>query len=158
MSSQDNDYPSQAKIIESPEYIPGSFDLRVTVKNAKTGEVIKHQPYNLHCDGKDKYFERPIGSGNLFYGSGQPAGRWMRNPDWKKGSSVPEYYANTEAEHVEFEVTQARQLTVEAMQAAEADNASLRAELAALKAEKEGKSEANLSMKDKYEQGKLSKQ
>jgi len=126
--AQDQDYQPKPKVQENPEWNGVGFDLRVLIRDAKTGEVIRHQPYNRHCVGRYVYYERPIGSGNLFYGDGKPAGRWVR------GESG-EYYADTGAEH--RAITEARELSGLDAQALSEENETLKAELAALKGELE---------------------
>ncbi len=58
------------------------FDLITHPRDAKTGRVTKINPYRLHImSGKDggEYFERPTGSGNLYYRDGKPAGQMVKN-------------------------------------------------------------------------------
>jgi hypothetical protein len=38
------------------------FDLRVHVREPKTGKLIEVKPYRLHCIRGGKWFERPAGS------------------------------------------------------------------------------------------------
>ena len=51
------------------------FDLRVQIRDPKTGAVIRTQPYVLHDINDQEVFERPVGSGNVFWKSGEAAGR-----------------------------------------------------------------------------------
>jgi hypothetical protein len=67
------------------------FDLRTHIRDPKTGQVIKKQPYKLYIgkfDGSNvgKFYERPVGSGNLFYENGAVAGRMV---DGKVNHAVP---------------------------------------------------------------------
>lgn len=121
--AQDADYQPKAKVIEQPELNPEGFDLRVQIKDANTGKVIRHQPYTCHIVGGSKLFERPKGSGNLYYESGLSAGRLGRDGQGNK-------YADTTKAHIE--IAEAKEVTLEAIAS---ENESLKAELAALKAE-----------------------
>lgn len=52
------------------------FDLRTYIRDPKSGQVIKRQPYRLHhCAEHGEWFERPVNSGNCWFRNGQPAGR-----------------------------------------------------------------------------------
>lgn len=55
-----------------------SFDLKTHIRNPKTGQLLKVQPYRLHCIGEKKLYERPVGSGNVFYENGEKAGRVVK--------------------------------------------------------------------------------
>ncbi len=57
------------------------FNLQVTYRDEKTGQVTKTDPYFLRVTkaadgGKGQAWERPAGSGNLFNKQNQPIGRW----------------------------------------------------------------------------------
>lgn len=125
-SAQDRDYQPQSKIQETPEWDGRGFDLRVLIKDGKTGEVIRHQPYNRHCVGAHVYYERPPGSGNLVYGDGKPAGRWMKQENGQYG-------AQTDLAHIE----QAQPLEPVTAQAIAEENETLKQELAAMTAQVE---------------------
>lgn len=81
------------------ELNPG-FDLRVQVWDPRTGALRKHQPYRAFgCkagEGTRLYFERPVGSGNLFFKSGQEAGRFAGFT--KQGDPI----IDEKAAHVDF--------------------------------------------------------
>jgi hypothetical protein len=124
--AQDLDYQPRPKVQETPEWNGVGFDLRVLIKDAKTGEVIRHQPYNRHCVGRHVYYERPVGSGNLFYGDGKPAGRWMKQENG-------EYGAQTDLPHV----SAPEPIAPMSADAVAEENETLRRELAAAKAELE---------------------
>lgn len=53
------------------------FDLRVVLRDPKTGRVVKHQPYRRRVVKGVTTYERPVGSGNLWYENGDSAGRWV---------------------------------------------------------------------------------
>lgn len=57
---------------------PETFDLRTHIRNEKTGQLLKAQPYRLHYINDKKLYERPAGSGNVFYESGEKAGRFVK--------------------------------------------------------------------------------
>ncbi len=46
------------------------FDYRVTVKDPKTGKVIKHQPYRMVIENGVTKIERPVKSGIWFHPNG----------------------------------------------------------------------------------------
>ena len=103
------------------------FDTRVHITDAKTGRLLKFQPYKLHVVGGVEYYERPVKSGNLFYPDGKVAGRWVEGPN-------KQMYADTNAEHIEFVAAESEWQTEDAVRS---ENEALRAELAALKKDKE---------------------
>lgn len=119
---------TQKLIKESPERDPTSpLDLRTHIRNADTGGLMRIQHYTLRCREGVRYFEVPKGSGNLFYESSEPAGRWEN----KK--------INAEAEHIAYSAPKTPQDLLEA----ERDkNAALEAELTAMRAERTGKTGA----------------
>lgn len=82
-----NSREAQVKAID-----PG-FDLQTHKWNSKGGlERVEH--YRLHCIRGAQYFERPVGSGNVFYKSGEAAGRILLT-----GSS---FAVDTDAKHIAF--------------------------------------------------------
>ncbi len=62
--------------LKQEEVEPG-FDLRVHIRDPKSGAIVRKQPYRLHVIQGVQYFERPVGSFNLWYKSGEPAGRMV---------------------------------------------------------------------------------
>lgn len=62
------------------EVTPEGFDLRVDFRHPKTGLVVKRNPYVLRTvkegGGSVSYFERPVGSGNIWDAKGNAIGRW----------------------------------------------------------------------------------
>jgi len=119
---------AKPKAIEHPERDPSQgFDRRVKITDARTGQVISYQPYEIHFVGDREYYERPLKSGNLWESSGKPAGRWVKvDGKWQ---------ADPTAAHVE--VTE--EVEVKSPEVLQTENEQLRAELAAMKAEAEGK-------------------
>lgn len=63
-----------AKLLENPN--PEKFDTRVHIRDAR-GNMVHKQPYKLHIIGGKKYYERPVGSGNLWYENNESAGRML---------------------------------------------------------------------------------
>ena len=49
----------------------GQFDLKTHIRDAKTGHITRRQPYRLHIKNGNKLFERPPGSGQMFYENGE---------------------------------------------------------------------------------------
>ncbi len=133
MQAQGNT-PAQEEVTEWPPRDPNKgFDDRVHIKNAKTGEMIRKQPYrSKHLkdgEGSKEYCERPVGSGNLFTRDGAPAGRI--DGDWAKWEKV-----DHKAAHKAFvEKTTSFAKVGDII----AENEQLRAELAAMTAEKDAK-------------------
>ncbi len=123
--------------MESTEkYNPAS--LIVHHRDDKTGQVKSEDAYVLHVIGgengeKMRLFERPKGSGNVFDGQGRPAGRWDKNA--REGSRFLKG-----VEHIAFTApeTQDQKLKREMIET-NSENAALKAELAAIKAEKESR-------------------
>lgn len=116
---------------------PKKFDITVTHRDPKTGLVVKKTPYILRVcgeqgsDQKARYWERPAGSGNLFDKSDNPVGRWIYEEKVVKGKKVRVGKYDEKAEHIQWvpPMTEDQKIARE--------NAALKAELAALKAEKE---------------------
>jgi len=128
---QDASYQPRATVIEHPPHNPAEgFDRRVHIMDAKTGKLIKYQPHTLHIVGGNEYYEFPVSSGNLFYRSGEKAGRWLKTENG--------WGAVTTAEHVEFATPLTEDQSIAALNE---KNAALEAELAALKAERSEKKE-----------------
>lgn len=63
-------------VSKGKEYVPdpNKFDL-VTHHWSRTGQLIRKNLYTLYVVEGNKFFERPIKSGNLWYENNQPAGR-----------------------------------------------------------------------------------
>ncbi len=104
-----------------------TFDLQTHVTDKLTGKVTAANLYTLHVINGTQYWERPIGSKNLFFLSGDPAGR-LTAPD----------AVDAKAEHVEFTppLTGTEALAQE-LGAKDLELAAARKELAAIKAERE---------------------
>lgn len=129
-----------------------SFDLKVTHRDEKTGLVTESDPYILReCaregGGRQRFWERPAGSGNLFDKSGTPIGRWDK--------TKPEGQRFIEGEkHIAFQrpLTGDQKLRAE-MIAKDVRLAEVERELAAVKAEKEKKDAPKASLSPKKEPG-----
>lgn len=123
------------------------FDLVVTHRDEKTGQITRTEPYILRVIGevgsneKSRLWERPAGSGNLFDKKGNPVGRWVYEEKSVKGKKVRTGKFVPDVEHVEFvpPQTEDQKLRYE-MTENKAKIAELERELAAIKAEKEKKS------------------
>lgn len=108
----------------------GDFDLRSRITNAE-GEVEQQQDYFIYIEGGQKYFERPLGSGNLFYANGESAGRVEKDEN-KKNSF------DTQAEHKDFKApADPNAEAEEKLKHSQAELAAMKKELSAIKAEKE---------------------
>ena len=98
------------------------FDLMVTHRDPHTGLITHKNPYAMRVvasadGGKTRIFERPKGSGNLFDKKNVACGRWV-NGKWDK-----------EAKHEAWNPPQTKDQMIAQ------ENAALKAEVAALKAE-----------------------
>ena len=122
----------QKKIVEHPERNPTlGFDTRTHIKDSATGQLIRKQIHSLHIVGGQYLYEYPVKSGNLFYASGEVAGRWIKDG---KG-----YKQDPDAKHLDFVAPKTDFVTPEEVMN---ENEMLRAELAALKGDKEKKAAA----------------
>lgn len=115
------------------------FDLVVTHRDPKTGLVTKQTPYILRVcgeqgsDQRSRMWERPAGSGNVFDRENNPVGRWIYEDQVIQGKKVRIGKHDPKAAHIEW----APPLTEDQKIAQE--NATLKAEIAALKAEQSQK-------------------
>lgn len=105
------------------------FDITVTHRDPRSGRITHKTPYILHIVDGQRFWEKPAGSGNCFNGHGAPIGRWIREEKIVKGKKTVQGEFVEGAAHIEWTppVTQDQQVAKE--------NAALKAELAALKAE-----------------------
>jgi hypothetical protein len=108
-----------------------TFDLRTHTTDPRTGKVSLTNPYRLHVINGVRYFERPVGSYNLWYENNIPAGRLKPA---KEGSGEVE----RGVAHVEWKAppTGAEKIAAE-LSSATAEAEALRKELAAIRAEQE---------------------
>ncbi len=116
--------------VEEKEETKKGFDLTVTHRDSKTGLVTKHDPYTLRVIDHERLWERPAGSGNLWDKENNPIGRWISKTEVIKGKKAVTGTYDPNAQHVAWEppLTEDQKIAKE--------NATLRQELAALKAEK----------------------
>jgi len=87
------------------------FDLVVHKRDAKTGRVTQVQPYRMFSRDGIEYFERPKGSGNLFFRNNEPAGRMIEDKI-KKGEKHLEWAAplNADQQLAQQHASQAQEL------------------------------------------------
>ena len=105
-----------------------------------TDEIVGTNHYIRRCVGGLVTYERPIGSKNLWYESGEPAGRWVRDPQNTKG-----FMHDPEAKHIAYvPPPSADQLMKNRLDEKESENEALRRELAAMKAEREAREKQQL--------------
>jgi hypothetical protein len=57
------------------------LNLVVHERHPKTGKVVASNPYRMFAIQGIQYFEKPKGSGNLYFKSGEPAGRLILGED-----------------------------------------------------------------------------
>lgn len=101
------------------------FDILVHIRDRKTGRMIAENPYVLRKHHGVDYFERPKGSGNLYFGNNEPAGRY------EAGKFLPD------AAHKEWvKPLNEKELVAQAIAAKDDENAKLKAELNEIKREK----------------------
>ena len=102
------------------------FDLIVHRRDEKTGRVKNIAPYRLFVKDGTEYFERPKGSGNLFFRNNEHAGRMVAG------------VVKAEAEHVEWVAPLSADQQLAQQNAAQAEElAKLRTELNSMKREKQ---------------------
>lgn len=109
------------------------FDL-ATHKRDKYGRVLQINPYRLHVIDGLKGFERPVGSGNLWYENNEPMGRLKEVVDEKTKKVTRSFEIG--APHVEYvpPLTADQKIAQENAEQ-KTKNAALESELAQLKAE-----------------------
>jgi hypothetical protein len=106
------------------------FDLQTHYWDNKSKRLSHKNPYRMHAIDGVQYWERPVGSCNLFYKNDEPAGRL----DLKKMKVLPE------AEHIEWEAPKtAAELREVEFHDAKRENAELRKELEQIRKENEVK-------------------
>lgn len=111
------------------------FDLVVTHRDEKTGEVTWVNPYTLRViqaadGGKTRLWERPKNSGNLFDKAGRAVGRWMPDEKTKRNRFHPG------VPHIDFKAPETEdQKLARSLVDKDVELAALRAELASIKAE-----------------------
>ena len=107
---------------------PEGFDLRTHYWDRETKRLSHINPYRLHTIDGVQYFERPKGSGNVFWKDGAPAGV----------IDLKSMQVDLEASHVEWvaPLTQ-EQKEQEEVRAVLAQNEELRRELEMIKKDKE---------------------
>jgi len=74
------------------------FDKRVQIRDPKSGRVIATNPYRKFVRKEGEFYERPVGSGNLFWDDNTPAGRAIFHTDAAGKVSIKEIQKG--AEHV----------------------------------------------------------
>lgn len=128
LTEEQKSYLAKQKQAKKEEAAPG-FDLRSRITD-KNGEVLQKQDYFIHIKGGTSYYERPVGSGNLYFLSGEPAGRMEITEGGKKeikeGAEHELWIAPVDADGELFEQLKSTQ----------AESAALRKELDAIKKEK----------------------
>jgi hypothetical protein len=122
--------------------VTGTFDLVTKVYDSKTKRVIGTNNYRLRCYGQPAVdlYERPVGSGNLYYRSGEPAGQFDYET-FDKLTADKSKNATSEAikigmEHAPWEAPEtADEKMAREFAASKKRNEQLEKELAAIKAE-----------------------
>lgn len=130
------------------EETPKGFDLVVTHRDPKTGLVVRENPYILRVIGetgsseKQRLWERPKGSGNLFDKHNNPVGRWVYEDKIVKGKKIRVGSYDEKAEHVAFTPPPTKdQLLAQGISERDVKIAELERELNAIKAENEKKTQ-----------------
>lgn len=97
------------------------FDLRTHIRDKK-GRLVATNTYRCHIVNGSKFFERPVGSGNLWFEDGTAAGRWVAGK------------VDKGAEHIAYTAPQAAPDTFATeLQNAKSEAEQLRREIAAIK-------------------------
>lgn len=116
------------------------FDLKVHHRDKRSGQVTHVNPYKLRIVGEDrlKLYERPVGSGNLWNGQNKAVGRWIVED--KNGEKIEKY--DPKAKHIEYTPPMTQdQVLARQVAEREVENATLRAELEAMKLEMQKKAD-----------------
>lgn len=123
------------------------FPLKVHHRDQK-GHFLGKSPYTMYVKNGVQYFERPVGSGNLFYENMESAGRIERIKG-KDGKSITAKF-DFEAAHKEYiaPLSGDQLMQIELAEARKKSEA-LELELAAIKAERDGKDLAKMPEKAK---------
>lgn len=108
--------------------IKKEFDVRVHLRD-KHGNITEENHYAYHIIDGIQYFERPIGSGNLFEPNGEPCGRLTDRRRLEVDASAA-HIAHKEA-------PTGAELIAQELDLARGESEALRKELAALKKERE---------------------
>lgn len=116
--------------MEKVEQQLGNFDFhKVVVRDEKSGRVLSKNPYRAHIVKGVRYFEHPVGSGNIYFENKQPAGRI-------EFTAKGEPLVKEGAAHIAWEPPKTQDQTVGEQNAKLAiENEKLLKELAAIKAE-----------------------
>jgi hypothetical protein len=115
---------------------PNKFDLIVDRWDAQGNRVGGRNTYRKYIQNGSEYYERPVNSGNLWFENNTPAGRVICEFN-DKGHIVKKEFDFT-AKHVAFIPAPTGAEKIAAQLASEqAANAALRAELDAIKKDKE---------------------
>jgi len=122
------------------------FSLKVTHRDEQTGLVTHKDPYILRIIGekdsneKQRLWERPAGSGNLWDKQNNPVGRWVYEEKTVKGKKVKVGSHDPDAAHIAYvaPLTGDQKLRQE-MSQDKVKLAELERELASIKAEKDKK-------------------
>lgn len=128
LTEQQKQFIQKQKQNQTKKETEAGFDLRSVIRT-KDGEIQSEQPYFIHLQGSTQYFERPVGSGNLFYITGEEAGRLEYDDTGKKSIKLGEAHKNYEAPQ------DADSLLFEKYKLAEQQNEAMRKELDAIKKE-----------------------
>ena len=122
---------------------PNKFDLRTHIWDTK-GNLVKENTYRSFIREGRQVFERPVGSGNLWYENNEPAGRIECQYN-EKGHIIAKEF-KPEAKHIEFvPPMNDDEKTYFELQNANKRLAQLEAELASIKKEQENRTTAGKS-------------
>lgn len=114
------------------------FDLRTHIFD-KRGRLTGKNPYRLHVRNGERLFERPVGSGNLWYENGDPAGRVEVTISADARTQTKKFHIGAEHKAYTAPLTGAEKLHFE-HEELKAKTAAMEAELAAIRAEREAQS------------------
>ena len=114
---------------------PNKFDL-VTHRWDAQGKLVHFAPYRKFIQSGVEYYERPVNSGNLWYENNQPAGRVICEFN-EKGHICSKAF-DLSAQHVDYTppLTGDQKLAAQLSTTMD-ENAALKAELAAIKKDRE---------------------
>lgn len=142
----------------APEEVKRGFDTTVTHRDPQTGLVTHTDPYILRVVGegteKQKLWERPKGSGNLWDSHGNAIGRWIYEEKIVRGKKIRTGKYMPEEAHIVFTAPLTKdQLLAKSLSEKDVKIAELERELKAIQMEKDRKAASPAQPAHKKDQG-----
>lgn len=137
----------------APEEVKRGFDTTVTHRDPQTGLVTHTDPYILRVVGegteRQKLWERPKGSGNLWDSHNNPIGRYIYEEKVVRGKKVRVGKYHPDEAHIVFTPPLTKdQLLAKSLGEKDVRIAELERELKSIQAEREKKAQPSTQKKD----------